>query len=145
MKGDLFSIVLMAVATDEKQRAFASVFLFELVSKVTRWKLVPFILLVLPVRLLELAKRLFGGLQFFKQFHLLRLTLQQLLLQSSENAVQFKNPLLHHAFITQGNHRLGDSKRGLCALYSTSNPIQHIPTPAIHGCEQKASTVKGAI
>lgn len=118
---------------------------FEAVDKASKGGLVPLIPVISVQRGLKLCKLLLCFSQLIKQLHLLHLALQQLLLKPSKHAIQLKNPLLHHAFIAQGDHRLCYSKRSLCAFYSTSNPIQHLPAPTIHGCEQKASTVKGAI
>ena len=138
-------MVLLKASTAKEVTCSSSTLRLELVDERASLKLMSLVKFVL---LLSAFKHIKLALQFpklVKNLHLLHLTLKQLLLQPSKYAIQLKNPFLHHAFIAQGDHRLCYSKRGLCAFYSTSNPIQHLPAPVIHGCEQKASTVKGAI
>ena len=133
-----------AIAAQVKLKAFLELS-FKSVSEPSMCKFVTLVLIVLLARFLEFIKCLLGLTQFIKKLHLLHLPLQQLLLKPSKHAIQFEYPLLNHAFITQGDHRLGYSQCGLCALYCASNPIQHLCTPVVRRCGQKASTVVGII
>ena len=117
----------------------------EAIDETAKRSLKSLISIVFIQRFFKLGELLLGIPQLIKQLHLLQLPLQQLLLKPSKHAIQLKNPLLHHAFIAQGNYGFGDTKRGFCALHSAYNPIQHSFTPAVLGCGQKASTMAGVL